>query len=190
MIRSFIAIELNDKDTIEKIISFTSRLKQNQTKLKLVEPENLHITVKFLGNISESLAPQIFKILDEEINTVFFKGNTLEYKLKGAGQFNRFSVLWIKLIGNIQILQNIKQQIEDLLFERLGIVRDKRTEFTAHLTIGRLKAQNINYKNYETFKKLFQTNQNTEFGTFQINKVKLKKSELTPQGPIYSDLVY
>ena len=125
MIRSFIAIELNDKDTIEKIMSFTSRLKQNQTKLKLVEPENLHITMKFLGNISESLALKIFKILDEEIYTVFFKGNTFEYKLKGAGQFNRFSVLWIKLIGNIPFLQNIKQQIEDLLFERFKTKREK-----------------------------------------------------------------
>ena len=51
MIRAFIAIELKDKDTIEKIASFSSRLKQNQPKVKLVEPVNLHITVKFLGNI-------------------------------------------------------------------------------------------------------------------------------------------
>lgn len=190
MIRAFIAIELNNKETIEKIISFTSRLKQNQPKLKVVEPKNLHITIKFLGNIAESLVPKIYNILEEDINIALFRGNTFEYKLQGAGQFNRFSVLWIKLLGNIQFLQNVKQKVEDLLFDRLDIARDRRTQFTAHLTIGRLKAKNINYKTFDTFKNLFQATKNTEFGIFNIDQVKLKKSELTPQGPIYSDLVY
>ncbi|MFX1310495.1 MAG: 2'-5' RNA ligase family protein, partial [Promethearchaeota archaeon] len=56
MIRSFIAIELKDQETINKITTFSQRLKQNQPKIKLVEPENLHMTIKFLGNIPESLA--------------------------------------------------------------------------------------------------------------------------------------
>lgn len=56
MIRSFIALELKDKETIDNITSFASRLKQNQPQLKLVEPENLHLTVKFIGNISENIA--------------------------------------------------------------------------------------------------------------------------------------
>ncbi|MFX1233637.1 MAG: 2'-5' RNA ligase family protein, partial [Promethearchaeota archaeon] len=51
MIRTFIAIELKDETTIQKILSFNERLKQNQPKIKFVEPKNLHITVKFLGNI-------------------------------------------------------------------------------------------------------------------------------------------
>ncbi|KKM84012.1 hypothetical protein LCGC14_1303480, partial [marine sediment metagenome] len=45
------AIELKDKETIENIVSFSSRLKQNQQKIKLVAPENLHITIKFLEDI-------------------------------------------------------------------------------------------------------------------------------------------
>ena len=63
MIRAFLAIELKDNLTIDKIISFSARLKQNQPKLKIVAPENLHMTVKFLGNISESLASKIYAIL-------------------------------------------------------------------------------------------------------------------------------
>ena len=94
-------------ETIEKIISFTQRLKQNQSKIKLVEPENLHMTMKFLGNIPETLAPKIYSILQQEINEKLFQGKTFEYKLKGVGQFNKFSVLWIKLLGNVQFLQNI-----------------------------------------------------------------------------------
>ncbi len=121
MIRAFIAIELNDNTTIDKIKSFSARLKQNQTKLKVVTPENLHITVKFLGNISESVAPKIYKMLEEEINENIFKGKVIEYKLKGVGQFNKFSVLWVKLIGDIQFLQEIKNSTEQLLEERLDI---------------------------------------------------------------------
>ena len=110
--------------------------------------------------------------------------------MKGVGQFNRFSVLWIKLIGNIQFLQTIKEKVEQLLYEKLEINYDKRKEFKAHLTIGRLKSKNINYNNFNIFKKLIQENKNLEFGIFKINGVKLKKSVLTPKGPTYSNLVY
>lgn len=190
MIRSFIAIELKDKATIENITTFTSRLKQNQQKLKLVEPENLHITVKFLGNIPEVLAPKIYNILQKEINEPYFQGKTFTYYLKGVGQFNRFSVLWLKLIGDIQFLQSIKDTIEDLLFERLKIDRDKRTQFKPHLTIGRLKKGKINYKTFDSFKKIIEENKKTEFGEFNIDKIRFKKSELTPKGPIYTDLTF
>jgi 2'-5' RNA ligase len=89
MVRAFIAIELKDNNTIEKIQAFSSRLKKNQLKLKVVEPENLHMTVKFLGNISESVAPKIYEILKEDVNKSMFQGKTIEYSLRGVGQFNK-----------------------------------------------------------------------------------------------------
>lgn len=190
MIRTFIAIELKNQDTIERIVSFTSRLIQNQPKLKLVKPENLHMTLKFLGNIPEPLAPKILTILKEEINQKMFQGKEFKFLLTGVGQFNRFSVLWIKLVGDIQFLQNVKNNIEELLSSKLKIERDKRPKFKPHLTIGRLKKTNINYKTFDVLKKLINENKNLEFGSFNINEVKLKKSILTQKGPIYSDLVY
>jgi len=190
MIRAFIAIELKDNITIDKINSFSARLKQNQPKCKIVAPENLHLTVKFLGNISESLAPEIYRVLKEEINENKFNGKNLEYKLKGVGQFNKFSVIWVKLIGDIQFLQEVKNSIEQLLAERLDIQKDKRTQFKPHLTIGRLKKDKINYQTFSALKNLVTENTNLEFGPFTVEKVKLKKSVLTPKGPKYFDLVY
>ena len=146
--------------------------------------------MKFLGNIPETQAPKIYSILQEEINEKLFHGNNLEFSLKGVGQFNRFSVLWIKLLGNIQFLQNIKDSIEKLLFDKLKIERDKRTKFKPHLTIGRLKKGKINYKTFDSLKNLINENIDLDFGIFNIKQVKLKKSQLTPSGPIYSDLVY
>jgi len=190
MIRAFIAIELKDNLTIDKINSFSARLKQNQSKCKTVEPENLHLTVKFLGNISETLAMEIYRILKEEINENMFNGKIFEYKLKGVGQFNKFSVIWVKLIGDTQFLQEIKNSIELLLAERLNIQKDKRTQFTPHLTIGRLKKDKINYQTFSALKNLINENKNLEFGPFTVDQVKLKKSILTPTGPTYFDLVY
>ncbi len=190
MIRSFIALELKENSTIENITTLTSRLKKNQPNLKLVKPENLHMTVKFLGNISELLAPQIYEILKTEINEKHFQGKEFKYYLKGVGQFNRFSVIWLKLIGDIPFLQTIKDSVEDLLNIRLNVDRDKRTQFKPHLTIGRLRKEKINYKTFDIFKKLVNENKNVEFGPFNISQIKLKKSELTPKGPIYSDLEF
>ncbi|MBY8986893.1 MAG: RNA 2',3'-cyclic phosphodiesterase [Candidatus Lokiarchaeota archaeon] len=190
MIRAFLAIELNNRITIEKIKSFSARLLQNQPKLKVVAPENLHLTMKFLGNISESLALTIYKIMKEEINDRLFQGKNFEFKLKGVGQFNKFSVLWVKLIGDIQFLQEIKNSTEQLLAEKLDIEKDKRTQFKPHLTIGRLKKDRINYQTFSVLKNLINENKNLEFGPFIVNQVKLKKSVLTAKGPIYSDLVY
>ena len=190
MIRSFIALELKEKLTVENIVSFTSRLNKNQPNLKLVKPENLHMTVKFLGNISESLVPKIYEILKTEINEKLFQGKHFKYVLKGVGQFNRFSVIWVKLVGDITFIQTIKDSIDDLLKMRLKIDRDKRTQFKTHLTIGRLKKDKINYKTFDVFKKLINENKGVEFGIFNVKQIKLKKSDLTPRGPIYSDLEY
>jgi 2'-5' RNA ligase len=190
MIRSFIDIELKDKETIKNIEDFSARLKLNQSKLKIVDPENLHITVKFLGNISEALAPKIYKLIQENINKKLFQGKTYNYVLIGAGQFNKFSVIWIKLIGDLSFLQKIKDGTEKILKERLKIELDKRAKFKPHLTIGRLRKNKIDYKTFNTFKNLINESKNLNFGEFHINQIKLKKSVLTPKGPIYSDLVY
>ena len=190
MIRTFIALELNNKETIKSIETFTSRLKQNQTRIKIVESQNLHLTVKFLGDISESAAPKIYKILQEDINNKLFEGKNLEYKLIGAGQFNRFSVLWIGLKGDIGILQKIKDKVENQLNTQLKIQKDNRTKFKPHLTIGRLRNNRINYKTFDSFKNLINENKEKDFGSFSISEIKLKKSVLTQKGPIYSDLVY
>jgi len=145
MIRAFIALELQDQETIEKIQSYGQRLKINQPNLKLVEPQNLHMTIKFLGNIKESIAPKIYEILNDEINEKLFQNKNYQFQLIGTGQFRKYSVLWIKLKGDIQFLQQIKDTVESLLYDQLYIEKDKRAQFKPHLTIGRLKSNKIDF---------------------------------------------
>ena len=190
MIRSFIAIEVKNSEVLKNISNFTERLKKNQKQIKFVETENIHMTIKFLGDIHESMAPKIYKILHEEVNEKIFAGKEYEYTIKGAGQFNKFSVLWVKLGGNIDFLQKIVNTVETELNEKLKIPRDKRPQFKPHITIGRLRSNKIDYKTFDIFKKLISDSKDIEFGSFKIKEVKLKKSILTQKGPIYSDLVY
>jgi 2'-5' RNA ligase len=190
MIRTFIAFDLENQDTIKNIQEFTDRLKKNQDRLKVVKPENLHITVKFLGDIKESKAPKIYDILNKEINEKLLVNDTYDYTLNAVGQFRSYSVIWIGFEGDKDFLQEIKDTIELTLNERIKIKKDKRRKFNPHLTIARLRKNRINYTTIDTFKNLIKEKQNTEFGTFSIKEIKLKKSVLTPQGPIYSDLKY
>lgn len=190
MIRTFLAFELKDDDTIKNIQNFLNRLQQNQSKLKAVEPENLHLTVKFLGNIAEEKAPEIYHLIKSEVNEKLFKSEDYKYQLRGVGQFNKYSVIWVKLIGNIEFLQKVQDVTENLLFDHFKIEKEKRQEFKPHLTIARLKKDRINYKTFDGLKTLINQNKELDFGTFNINQLKFKKSDLTPKGPIYTDLAF
>jgi 2'-5' RNA ligase len=189
-IRAFIAFELKEEETIKNLSQFVEKLKQHQPKMKAVEPENFHLTVKFLGNIEETQAKKIYEIIENDINNVYFKEGEKQYRLKGTGQFNRYSTIWVKLRGDTQVLQEIKDILEELLKRELNIQKDRRKEFKAHLTIGRLKSNKINYKNFDTFKGIIKEQKNLDFGEFKIDKLLLKKSDLTPKGPIYTTLTY
>ncbi|MHA1296006.1 MAG: RNA 2',3'-cyclic phosphodiesterase [Promethearchaeota archaeon] len=171
MIRTFVAVDLKDESTISQIQEFTKELKRNQPKIKLVEPENLHVTLKFIGNIPENFSKS-------------------QYVLKGVGQFRGYSVIWIKIHGDLSPLNEAKRILEEKLFRELNIKKDKRLEFQPHLTIGRLKKERVNYKTFDVFKKIIKENKDREFGPFTITKIKFKKSTLTPTGPIYTDLSY
>lgn len=189
-IRTFIAFELKDKKTLENLTEFSNQLKRNQTKIKTVEPENYHITIKFLGNIEESQAKLIFQLITKNINNKYFKDGKKIYFLRGVGQFRGYSTIWVNFIGDIPFLQNLKDDLEDLLKKQLNIERDKRKIFKPHLTIGRLKSNRINYKNFDDFKRLINQSKNLDFGEFTIEKILLKKSDLTPKGPIYTTLTF
>jgi 2'-5' RNA ligase len=190
MIRTFIAFDLDDEETINNIEEFIERLKKNQPGIKPIESENIHLTVKFLGNIKESTAPKIYHIIDREVNEKILHGDIYTYELKGVGNYRNYEIIWAGMEGDIELLQKVKDTVEEKLNERLKIKKDKRRSFTPHITIARLKKKRRDYNTFDSFKNIIKENRNKEFGPFTIKKIKLKKSVLTPKGPIYSDLTY
>jgi len=175
--RGFIAVEV---DSFSKIIELENEIKNSGAIVKLVEPQNIHITLKFLGETDEKLIDRIEEIIKESVKNM----QPFEILLKGAGFFpnqNYIKVIWIG-IGNTEQLGEIAYKIDKQLSE-LGYDRDKR-KFSAHLTIARVKSA----KNKDKLIQIIEKYKEIEFGKIIVDSIKLKQSELTPKGPIYTTL--
>ncbi len=170
--RTFIAIEIPESIKNKLYNSFNKEKKENKG-VKWVEKKNLHITLKFIGEIEEGKIPLISKILDD----VQDKFKTFKVYLSESGAFPDFRfprVLWVGIHPEEKI-KEIFDFMEKKL-EKIGVLREKRN-FHPHITIARVKKKGkINFK-----KKNFNED-------FEIKRVILFKSELNPDGPIYTPL--
>jgi len=173
--RGFIAIDI---DTNSKIKELIQAIKKIQADVKLVEPENIHITLKFLGDVHEERIRDIESIIANACKN----SKPFTINLVGTGVFpnqNYVKVIWIG-IEDITLIEPIATYINDNLVN-LGFKKDNRL-FSPHITIGRVRTA----KNKQELIALIQQFQNVEFGKQDINSIKLMKSVLTPKGPIYS----
>ncbi|MEM2739323.1 MAG: RNA 2',3'-cyclic phosphodiesterase [Candidatus Bathyarchaeia archaeon] len=177
--RCFIAVDLEDEGIIERVKSFQEALARTGNPMKIVEPENLHFTLKFLGDVPVARIESI----EEALSSLSFKPFDLE--VKGVGYFpggGRVNVVWVGVGRGLDELKDIYDGIEARL-SSLGFARDPRG-FAAHLTVSRVKSV------YDRAKllKLIDEWRDYRFGEYRVDKVKLKRSILTPRGPIYSDI--
>ncbi|WP_316506802.1 RNA 2',3'-cyclic phosphodiesterase [Nitrosopumilus sp.] len=172
--RSFVAIEISDSDIINSIKKFQAEI---NIKAKPVNPNNFHFTLQFLGEISDELAQKVVLALKTIKFSSFIVG------LQGVGAFPRSKsprVVWIGTDedgGNM--LVQLSKMIERLL-EPLGLLPDK--SFKPHMTVFRIK------KKIGDITKELESKKAVDFGKQMVTCIKIKKSELTPNGPIYSDM--
>ncbi|AMD17490.1 2'-5' RNA ligase [Methanobrevibacter sp. YE315] len=177
-VRAFLAIDLDDdlKPEINKIIK---EFKQIDTRIKYVELANLHLTLKFFGEIDTSG----LKLLEEKIANVVSEFKPFDIKIKSCGAFpnnNHIKVIWVG-IDDDSIIRQLHDKL-DKEFVKLGFEKDKK--FSTHLTIGRMKSA----KNKAQVKSTIEEFSDVEIGEMTVNNIILKKSKLTPSGPIYKDL--
>jgi len=169
--RCFIAIEL-DSSFRFKIAEIQNRLAEDA--IKPVEPQNLHLTLKFLGDMSEENVNEVVKVL----STIKF--DAFEMELSGIGVFpstDRINVIWIGATGRVsELVREINLQLT-----KIGIPEDDRA-FEAHLTIARVK------RKPEKLKERLKALENIHIGAQKVTSFVLKKSTLTSQGPIYEDV--
>lgn len=175
VIRVFISFDL-DEATLLKIADIQSKLKR--TGIKLVELTNIHITLKFLGDIEDSKTSEIIDKLNN-VNCPPFSA-----LLNGIGLFPNIKtprIIWINAEGDFSCLH---KQIEKLM-SNLGFVLDERV-FIPHITIARvLSLTDVRKKELMSIIYLLKI---INLGTININHLKLKKSTLTSQGPIYETI--
>jgi 2'-5' RNA ligase len=178
-IRSFIAFDMDSESILKRIADVQNLLVKTGADLKLVEPKNIHITLRFLGNITSSMVEKIHKEMKKVQFTIF------DVTIHGIGAFPNLSypkVLWAGITQGADQLRNIFNQLEPSL-RSLGFTPDSKG-FSPHLTIARVKSG----RNKAELSKCVTENANYEFGIVRAQCLRLKKSDLTPKGPIYSTL--
>jgi 2'-5' RNA ligase len=178
-LRCFIALDISEQ--IRRDFSdIIDRLKKHKADVKWVPVDNIHLTLKFLGNTPENV---ISKIRDCLFNVVL-SYNPFYIRIYTTGVFpNRKypRVIWVG-VGDSEILKKLYIDIENSMVS-LGFKKEKRT-FTPHLTIGRVRSQ----KGIINLVDELDSYKEKDFGNIHVKTIKLMKSELNPQGAIYSCL--
>jgi 2'-5' RNA ligase len=179
VIRAFVAIRI-DPAVAQKIGELQAKLDSPLQGIRWVKPENLHLTLKFLGPVSEDKIASIADSLRRALRDV----PRFSVLCSGLGVFpdiKRAKVLWVGLEGNS--IARLAETIEGAL-EPLGFAREKR-EFKPHLTIGRWReaARRADALRQETDR-----GRNVELGASPMNEVILYQSALQPAGAVYTAL--
>ena len=172
--RTFVAIEVNNNNVLNSIHQIQSEL---NIKAKPVELHNMHFTIQFLGEVSEEMVRKI----SDALNGIEF--STFSITFTGIGAFpkpNSPRIIWIGVNDGINELENLAETMRAKLVD-LGFNPDKK--FKPHVTIFRVKNR------IEDLPSRLEKFSSYSFGRQEISEIKLKKSELTPNGPIYTDLL-
>ena len=173
--RVFVSIEISNYEVINSIKKFQKIIKIDA---KPTELKNLHFTLQFLGEVSEQTIDKII----QSLNTVEFL--KFDISLKGIGAFPKLKSPKIIWIGTDEksgkMMTELSKKVEKAL-EPLGFSSEK--PFKPHITVFRIK------KKIGDITKEMENHKNVSFGIQEITSIKLKKSELTLNGPVYSDLM-
>jgi len=178
-IRSFIAVDVERSELIGRLEEIQREIQSSEADLRSVERGNLHITMRFLGDISPSMAERVVEML-KRINFESFPAT-----LQGVGVFPKMAfprVIWVGVARGKVNLVDIHRQLEAGL-SQLGF-RPEHDAYIPHITLFRVRSG----RHKESLIEALQKHQETEFGEFDVKAIQLKRSILTPKGPIYSTI--
>lgn len=181
VIRTFVAVSL-DEELRHKISDVQQRAKSFASGVKWVPPENLHVTLKFLGDVSREKLSRVQAAIDE----VAGKLTAFDLTVGGMGLFptaKRPRVIWVGLEDGCEQLVALAKDVEDAM---IGLKFEKEEKpFRSHITIGRVREGN------KPVPGLFEGLEEIDTGTLGVQRVAsvaLMQSVLRPGGPIYTPL--
>ncbi len=177
--RLFIAVDVSERvrEALKPALSALSRYKG----VKAVEPENVHVTLQFLGEVPESRVGVISDRL-ERVAKNFEPFNVRLGKLGFFPNQQKLRVVWVGVEGvECEGLKPLADAVRGEM-KKLGYRDDK--DFVAHMTLARVKKITPQEK-----RRLLEELESLEFeGEWTVKDFRLKQSRLTPKGPIYSDV--
>lgn len=183
-VRCFIAIHLPAEVRAE-LASIEDSMKAGRHPfIKWVEPDSMHLTLKFLGNAAVDCVPRIV----EAMSRVAGACAPFSLRLGGTGAFpgwQRPQVVWVGVEGDLDRLKALQRDLEAAV-SPLGFPTESRP-FNAHLTLGRLR-EAVTTDDRRRFARFAQGVEGTAGLAFQVADIRLIRSQLTRGGPIYTDL--
>jgi 2'-5' RNA ligase len=179
MIRSFIAFDLDSDFVRKKLTEIQTLLVKTAADLRVVEPQNIHVTMRFLGDVRTDNIEKIYEAMKKAMFVPF------GVRIQGIGAFPdvRYPrVVWAGITHGANDLRSISSQLEPHL-TALGFAPEPKG-FSPHLTIARVR----DGRNKEELAKFINERKDFDFGSIMATCLRLKKSDLTPKGPVYSTL--
>lgn len=178
-IRSFLAFDV-PKDVRQKLARLIADFSKRETGVKWISAENMHVTMKFFGDVEEDL---LLGDISRTIETVTSETKTIPLECSGVGVFPNWKyprVIWAGFLGDAEPVLNLKGHLDEALAP-FPLKQDARA-FRLHLTIGRAKE----IKRTGLLMTLINELGPISFGRVLIDKLTLYKSVLTKGGSIYT----
>lgn len=181
--RTFIAIEL-PKEIKGRLAELQEGLEASGADVKWVKTENIHLTLKFLGEIDNKRLDKITAIID----SVAKDKKSYLVRIGSVGAFPKINsprVIWVGLQEGDAETKAITEELEEKI-SKTGIPKEKR-EFSSHITIGRTRS-GLNIEKLVQGLEILAADFGGETLEFPVKKITLYKSTLTSSGPIYEIL--
>jgi 2'-5' RNA ligase len=181
MLRAFVAVEMSEpvRSALQDV---QAGLKQIKVRARWVRPENIHLTLKFLGNIPAGHVPSIGQALMEAARP----HGPLSLTAAGMGVFpglRRPRVIWVGLADRTDALGRLQRDI-DARLAALGFPREAK-RFRGHVTIGRFAESGSPGPVADALDRY----RTQVVGALAVHEVVLFRSDLRPEGPVYAPLV-
>jgi 2'-5' RNA ligase len=179
-LRAFVAFSISDA-LRKRLGEIQTKIGQNMPHLRASKPQGIHITLSFLGDITQN---QVYKI-GEAMEAVCAKHEPMDFLCRKVGGFpdmEKPRVLWAGMDGDTDKMQAFHKDLTQVL-KSIGMATENQP-FTPHLTLFRLKQQ----KQMGALRKRIKSLSQESFGPIHCDTLILYRSNLAPEGATYTKL--
>jgi len=175
--RTFVAFQMSQE--IHAALRAAQRAMGRLNGVGWTDPANIHLTLKFIGEIEDRKLPAVFEVMRQAVKGVA----PIEIAVRGLGWFppgRRPRVVWAGVESDTDVLVQVSRRLDEGLAE-LGVPREGRA-FKPHLTMGRARGT----IDAEAIEAAFGRVSRSEFGREVVDELVLFMSELQPSGAVYT----
>lgn len=180
-LRAFIAVDPSD-EVLRRLAETIRSLERKTTGFRWVRPEAIHLTLRFLGEIEESVVDEI----DARLGQLVTGHEPISLSAAGLGFFpgpEKPRVVWAGLEGQTERLAGLQKDVQAQM-QGLPVHKEEDRGFTPHLTLARIP----HFRGASGISTILQAAPEARFGEFVVDRVFLYKSRLTPEGASYTKL--